>query len=291
MNNGKFPINPFIDVNPRAFHSRNKKHVTEDFVSENFRNIGWDISRPFNDTGIDLIISKFVCKKNYSHTKFDEQNDNTKCKICGSNTIKIYRFIQVKTREVKGKIFGYTLGPKDFRTDPRHIFLFYSDHTQDFLSISVLDYLTFFKKHNIDRFKALTFNQGNGKVNSLKYTEDDKWFYQGYSWEEYRNKKGVEKFQNRDFDISLSKYQKIILSLKKELFYEFSIGRTFSFNISDVEKIQNEIKNNYLNKNSEHFKKLIDNYVKKLKRLPQNVIESSKKYLVEYKDLYDRFRN
>ena len=64
MNNGKFPINPFIDVDPRAFHSRNKKHVTEDFVSENFRNIGWDISRPFNDTGIDLIISKFVCKKN-----------------------------------------------------------------------------------------------------------------------------------------------------------------------------------------------------------------------------------
>ncbi len=112
MNNGKFPINPFIDVDPRAFHSRNKKHVTEDFVSENFRNIGWDISRPFNDTGIDLIISKFVCKKNYSHTKFNEQNDNTKCKICGSNTTKIYRFIQVKTREVKGKIFGYTLVQK-----------------------------------------------------------------------------------------------------------------------------------------------------------------------------------
>ena len=39
MNANKFPINPFIDVDPKVFHSRNKKHVTEDFVAENFKSI------------------------------------------------------------------------------------------------------------------------------------------------------------------------------------------------------------------------------------------------------------
>jgi|TARA_Y100000389_G_C17453034_1_gene516127 predicted Zn-ribbon and HTH transcriptional regulator len=292
MSSNQFPINPFIDVDPKSFHSRNKKHVSEDFVSENFKNINWEVSKPFNDTGIDLIISRFVCSKDPSHTKFNEKNINSNCEVCKSNSIKIYRFIQVKTREIKNNIFGYTLSPKDFRTDPRHIFLFYSDHTEDFLSISIFDYLNFFKDNNIDRFKGFSFNQGNGKVNSLKYNETDKnWNYLGHSWEKYTNQKGIINFQNRDFDIHLNDYQKKIVSLKKELFYGFSTGRTFNFDESDKLIIQKEIDNNYIKKNSSHFKNLINNYISKMKKQPQTVIDSAKKYLIEYKDLYDRFRN
>ena len=108
MINAKFPINPFIDVDPKVFHSRNKKHVTEDFVAENFKSINWNIFRPFNDTGIDLIISKMVCSKDVTHTQYNDLNLN-ECEKCRSETKIIYRFIQIKTRELVKNILGYTL--------------------------------------------------------------------------------------------------------------------------------------------------------------------------------------
>ena len=36
-----FPLNPFPDVEPVDFNKLNKKRVTEDFVGENFKLMGW----------------------------------------------------------------------------------------------------------------------------------------------------------------------------------------------------------------------------------------------------------
>ena len=291
MNTNKFPKNPFVDVSPKSFHSRNKKHVTEDFVSENFKMINWDVYRPFNDTGIDLIISKKICSKEYKHTKFDEPNVNT-CKKCNSKTLRIYRFIQVKTRELIDNVLGYTLKSKDFRTDPRHIFLFYSDHTEDFISISVFDYLNFFKDSNISHFGTPTFNQGNEEVNSRKYDfKNDKWFYGTQSWEQFRNESGVNYFLNRDFDTKLEIYSNKIDILKKKLFYDFKMGRTFKFNEKQKEEIRKFIEVNIIQKKNKDFMRLTDNYINKMKSLNQNVRESANSYLREYGNLYERTKN
>jgi len=49
-----FPINTFQDVSPSDFNKLNKKKVTEDFVSENLKTMGWDVYDPFTDTGIGI---------------------------------------------------------------------------------------------------------------------------------------------------------------------------------------------------------------------------------------------
>lgn len=291
MNANKFPINPFIDVDPKLFHSRNKKHVTEDFVTENFRLINWNIYRPFNDTGIDLIISKKICSKIPEHIKYDDLNENS-CKKCGADTKTIYRFIQIKTRELVDDILGYTLKSKDFRTDPRHIFLFYSDHTRDFLSLSVIDYLNFFAETGISHFGTPTFNQGNGKMNSLKYNStEDKWSYGGNSWEKFRNLKGLNNFLYRDFDENVNIYSRKICKIKKKLFYNFKIGRTFNFNDKEKKEILDFINSNIFNKNDKEFKKLFNNYVEKMRSLNPRVRESANSYLKEYEKIYERTKN
>ena len=124
-----FPINPFEDIKPADFNKLKKKHVTEDFVEENFKRLNWETLNPFNDTGIDRIIIKTVCPN--GHTKIDENIKNKTCNVCGSHGIEILRFVQVKTRELKKDIFGFTLKSKDIRIDPRHVYLLYSDNTTD----------------------------------------------------------------------------------------------------------------------------------------------------------------
>ena len=291
MKNKKFPINPFIDVDAKVFHSRNKKHVTEDFVAENFKLINWDIFRPFNDTGIDLIISKKVCSKDITHTQYDDLNLH-ECKKCKNETRIIHRFIQIKTRELVKDILGYTLKSKDFRTDPRHIFLFYSDHSTDFLSLPVIDYLKFFENTNISHFGTPTFNQGNGKMNSLKFNKtNNTWNYAGYSWENYRNIKGINNFMHRDFDENLNVYSKKISQIKKKLFYDFKIGKTFNFNENQKEEIINFINLNIINSNKENFQKLFKIYIKKIKKLDSKIKDSANSYLKEYKEIYERTKN
>ena len=62
-----FPVKVFEDIEGSDFEKHNKKQVTEDFVTENFKEIGWSVYRPASDTGIDLIAIKRMCPKN--HTK------------------------------------------------------------------------------------------------------------------------------------------------------------------------------------------------------------------------------
>lgn len=89
-----FPINPFPDVFPSDFNKLNKKKVTEDFVSENLKAIGWNVYDPFTDTGIDRIISKKVCPN--GHTPVNKYEGST-CEVCKVKSIDIVRFVQVKT--------------------------------------------------------------------------------------------------------------------------------------------------------------------------------------------------
>jgi len=230
-----FPENPFPDVDPEEFHKLNKKEVTEDFVSENLRNAGWKVSSFFADTGIDRMISKRVCPNN--HTSILEGSVGEKCPDCDADTIEIRRFLQIKTREVKGdkNMFGFTLTPSDFRTDPRHTFVLYSDNTRDIMFISVYEYLKFFKEIDYQWHSTPTFKQGNGKLNNWRYDESsDKWYFthgrgrgNNYSWEEYRNDEGLKKMQNPEIDKNLEEYIEKTKSLKMEEFKKLKSGRTF----------------------------------------------------------------
>ena len=207
-----FPKNPFDDVNPSDFNKLNKKEVTEDFVGENFRVLGWDVYKPLTDTGIDRIIVKFVCPD--GHTALDQELKNKKCSECGKSPIEITRFIQVKTRKLVNNVFGFTLKPKDIRIDPRHIYLLYSDNTtddkQDFLIVSVKELLSFFKSNKINPFSNKSFRRGNNKLNSLKYDPgSNTWAWNGVSWEGFRNINGLKLLQNPWVDLNIR--QEIVL--------------------------------------------------------------------------------
>ena len=43
--------------------------MSEDFVNENFKELGWSCFRPYADIGVDLAARKEICPKN--HTKWD----------------------------------------------------------------------------------------------------------------------------------------------------------------------------------------------------------------------------
>lgn len=227
----KFPTNPFEDVNPSEFNKLNKKHVTEDFVEENLKLINWEVYKPFNDTGIDRIITKRVCPK--GHTNVNENLKN-KCPVCKEDSIPIIRFIQVKTRQLKDNVFGFTLKSKDIRVDPRHIYLLYSDNTsedkQDFLILSVKDYLKFFSDSNLKSpFAPTSFRKGNNKLNSLKYNSDtNKWKWGKYDWEMFRNLDGMKKIQNPQIDINLNTEIKETRKLADKLQRMFSRGSSYS---------------------------------------------------------------
>lgn len=227
----EFPSNPFEDIKPSEFNKLNKKHVTEDFVEENLKKQGWDVFRPFNDTGIDRIITKIICPK--GHTKIHENLRDKSCPICKVKGIEITRFIQVKTRQLKKNIFGFTLKSKDIRIDPRHVYLLYSDNSskdkQDFLIISVKEYLSFFDKNKINPFSSMSFRKGNNKLNSLKYHPDkDLWSWNGKSWEEFRNLKGLSKIQSADIDLNLPEEIIKTRDLANRLQRVFSKGRSYS---------------------------------------------------------------
>ena len=86
-----------ISRHPLPFAKYNKKGVSEDFVTENFKELGWSCFRPYLDIGVDLVARKEVCPKN--HTEWDTIEKQAQCSECGSTLITITRFIQIKTRE------------------------------------------------------------------------------------------------------------------------------------------------------------------------------------------------
>jgi len=284
----KFPTNPFEDIKPSEFNKLNKKHVTEDFVSENLKNLGWDVYSPFNDTGIDRIIIKSVCPE--GHTEVNGNLKNKKCPICNKESIGIKRFVQVKTRQLKNNIFGFTLKSKDIRIDPRHIYFLYSDNTtaekQDFLIISVKQYLKFFIDNSINPFAPTSFRKGNNKLNSLKYNSStDKWSWGRHSWEAYRNIFGMEKIQDSNVDINLN----IEIERTREL--ADKLQRVFNKGSSYSEDTKNKI-NEELTKNLTEYKdpsKIINLRKKVEKYLQDNcdqiTIDSMNKYFEFIKTL------
>ena len=68
----RFPTNPYEDVLPSKFNKSNKKHASEFFIEENFKQYGWFVYEPFTDTGIDRIIQKKV----FNNGKINEDNTN-----------------------------------------------------------------------------------------------------------------------------------------------------------------------------------------------------------------------
>lgn len=290
-----FPAKVFEDVSGTDFLKHNKKHVTEDFVGENFKDLGWDVYRPFNDTGIDLIITKKCCPQ--YHDQSDVNSNNELCDVCNKELILITRFIQVKTREVKetngqGVIFGYTLKSKDFRTDPRHVFLLYSDYTNDFIIIPMYEYLKiFYENENVGKahFGTPSFRQGNNKLNNLKYYKNYnrwEWSVKGRSrnilFNKFVNESGVELISNPDYDINIDKYTKKISEMKMKVFYTYSKGKQVN---QEMELEINEYLKNKTMENIDSISNIRSDTLEKLKNeLPSELIESIENgYFVKFK--------
>ena len=282
----EFPTNPFEDVNPSDFNKLNKKEVTEDFVGENFKLLGWNVYKPFTDTGIDRIIVKSVCQK--GHTELDQNLINDKCSVCKATPIEITRFIQVKTRKLVNDVFGFTLKPKDIRIDPRHVFLLYSDNTgsdkQDFLIVPVKEMLSFFRSNNINPFSNKSFRRGNNKLNSLKYNvRSNSWTWNGLSWEKFRNIHGLELMQDPKVDINILQEIDATRNIANELQNSFSKGRSYS---DRTEKIVNEELSQKMKKYADRSKILetrfyVESYL--TEKCGSETLESSRKYFENVK--------
>ncbi len=249
--NVTFPVNVFEDVKGEYFSKHNKKNVTEDFVTENMKEMGWNVYRPFNDTGIDLIATKAVCKVCFEDL-YDKQT-SAKCQKCNSDLVYIKRFIQVKTREIKGdennSSFGFTLKSKDIRTDPRHVFLLYSDYSKDFLFINTYEYLKLFSENeNIGKshFSTPSFRKGNNKQNSLKRDEQNKWSWSGISFNNFLNEIGLRGITNPKIDLELGSFVTMTQQLKFELFYNYSRGRNDNIDSEKEISIKNIILENVI---------------------------------------------
>jgi len=288
-----FPIKVFDDIEGSDFEKHNKKQVTEDFVTENFKEIGWSVYRPASDTGIDLIAIKRMCPKN--HTKiFENTKDIQNCKECGVKLIQVKRFIQVKARELKGspknQFFGYTLASKHFRTDPKHVILLYSDYSNEFLIIPMYDYLKMFYENESmgkTHFGTPAFRQGNNKLNSLR-KEDNHWSWRSHSskvsFDEFVNEMGIEKISNCDYDVKFEEYQRKIADMKFDMFFNYSRGReTSEKNEKWINKfLGNKVKENkksIIKQRSATRKTLSNELSKELKR---SILEG---YLVKFKGM------
>ena len=292
----EFPKQIFEDIKGSDFEKHNKKQVTEDFVAQNFYECGWNIYRPLNDTGIDIITTKKVCQDN--HTKFDEKTFNeTHCKKCGKKLIEIHRFIQVKTRKLidtkskknKDKFFGFTLKSKDFRNDPRHIFLLYSDATNEFIIIPMYEYLDFFytnKEIGKTHFGTPSFRKGNNKMNTLIKDENGDWQWKGHSFMKFLNEKGMELLSYTKYDIYLDKFVSEITKMKLELFYNYLKGKKKQVD-SQKEIEINELLENKRIYNSELIHEQREKNKENLRNTLSDDLKESinKGYLIKFKNL------
>jgi len=280
----KFPVNPFPDVKPQDFNKLNKKKVTEDFVSENFKLMGWNVFEPFTDTGIDRIITKKICPRGHTPVNISERNV---CRTCGTPTIDIIRFVQIKTRALKKDMFGFTLKSKDIRIDPRHVYVFYCDTTRDFLILSVYDYLKFFDDVKSNPFASTSFRKGNQKLNTLRYDKKtNKWSWAGCSWESFRNVEGLKRLQNPEIDLNLRELTKEVRKLNNKLLIKFNAGKTYPRSIE--KKVNNEL-NKKLKKytKKKNIVKTRDFVLKYLKKAIKDkaIFESIMKYWETIKNL------
>jgi hypothetical protein len=279
-----FPINPFPDVQPIDFNKLNKKKVTEDFVSENLKTMGWDVFEPFTDTGIDRIISKKICSN--GHTPINRSEDSI-CKVCNTKSIDIVRFVQVKTRALRKGIFGFTLKSKDIRIDPRHLFVLYCDTIPDFLFVSVYEYLTFFDSIGNNPFSSTSFRKGNNKLNSLKFDADEKtWSWNGHSWENFRNANGLKMIQNPFIDLELQKGIRNTRVLSNKLLMKFSAGSSYPVKleviINNLLKLKLELYSDKQNIVSER-EKVLEHLKKDIQ--DKSIFESIQKYWEHIKNL------
>jgi len=293
-----FPKHIFEDIKGSDFSKHNKKQVTEDFVAQNFVECGWNAYTPFNDTGIDIIVTKKVCPN--KHTKHAQKTfGQTVCKECDRNLIEIKRFIQVKTREIKdnetsGKdmFFGYTLKSKDFRTDPRHIFLFYSDATNEFLILPMYEYMKFFfdnrdmaKSH----FGRPSFRKGNNKLNNLNRTIHHDWIWKSrhdkVNFNKFVNQMGLLLLSNVEYDLNLDNYVSEISEMKLELFYTYSRGKQVKKK-ADEDKINDLLKQQREGTNVDVICNSRGKIKTKLKSdLDDTLKESINKYWIKFKNL------
>lgn len=226
MTDFNFPELIFEDISMTDFGTHNKKQVSEDFVAENFKKLGFYTFRPHSDTGIDLIIEGYICKECYKTQKY--------CDCQKKQFIKIKRYIQIKTREMKNNTFGYTLRSKDFRVDPRHIFIFYSDSTNDFIILPMLNYLKEFwdtNKSEINlggksHFSSPSFRVGNNKINSLKF-QNGTWTFNKRSFEDFMNKNGLKLMCNTTIDENIDNFkntQEEIKTILERIMHSYSSG-------------------------------------------------------------------
>jgi len=263
----RFPLNPFEDVEPSAFNKYNKKHASEHFLDENFRKIGWEVFEPFTDTGIDRIIRKKVCP-NGDTDIHDDTRKEKKCSQCNQPLQRITRFIQIKARALKVpkqrwlrdldyRYFGYTLESKDFRTDPRHVFLFYSDNTtdtqQDVHIIPIADYFQFMIDHNQEdtRFAVKLFRTGKNKDNFIHYTPGGDWTYiQSQIIQipfcDWLNENGLGKISDISIENDFAALQTQVTEHKLKLFYRFSKGNSRTISDQDVVDITQNFQDNQL---------------------------------------------
>ena len=317
--NNVFPKEVFEDIVGSDFAKYNKKGVSEDFVTENFKAIGWKCFRPFDDTGVDLVVRKDVCPKN--HTKWDKEEKKEQCSICEKKLITITRFIQIKTREKDedGKI-GYTLDTADIRSDPRHVILIYSDATRDFLILPIFEYLKFFTDNleaGAGHFGVPSFRYENNKVNSLKYSEINEEFSWSYNraetklvknkktgikekkdvrktvnvtWNPYLNENGMEKLSQTEADNDLIGITKEVTKMKIELIHNYRPGKEIhtSKGKAVISKIVAEL--------TDEDKKIIKKYEKGVKDiLKKKTSENATKIMTmrkkNHKQVWDKIKN
>ena len=226
-----FPKHVFEDIRGSDFEKYNKKGVSEDFVTENFKDVGWYCYRPVDDTGIDLVARKNVCP--CYHTRWNDKPEE-RCETCQTDLITITRFIQIKAREEKDDQIGVTLDSKDFRGDPRHVFLFYGDATNDFFIMPIYSYLRIFKEHEALRkttFGNPSFRRENNRVYYKKIMSAAGKYE--YVWtgggananlSKYMNTNGIEILSNPYFDINLDSFCAKISKMRFDILHDYSSG-------------------------------------------------------------------
>lgn len=275
MSNYDFPVNVFPDVERNAFSKHTKKNVTEDYIYENLKLQGWTCYKPFVDTGIDIIATK------------EDATGN-----------KIYRYIQVKTRELsQNTFFGYTLKPKDFRTDPRHFFLFFCDTLNDIILIGMYDYMKLFfdnKEMGINHFANPTFRNNNNKLNSLKYGEGKwSWSYKSSEgrktiyFDDWLNKNGLNKMEDNKIDQNLSMLSDEIAKMKYEMFYKINKTSSNKHLIEEKKDIIEKAMDKIKNISDEEYVSALNRIEEFFKSENEDLYASHRKYIYSCKKNFD----
>lgn len=299
-----FPNNVYPLVDPKHYFKFYKVNFSEDYVGENFRQMGWDVYAPIQDKGIDRIIVKYVCPK--GHTKVNENLQGKKCHEvgCGHESIKITRLIQIKTRriikdkssnnqnETDQKAFlGYTFKPKDFITDPRVCFLLFSDWTNNFLIFQINKFMNLMREKSDDNayFKSASFKQGNDKKNNI-FLINSNWYLGSdkdkTDLSEFVDIRGLEGISSPYIESDIGKLSNQILKIKEEDFLDIGHTETIQEHMSEDElkSLKNKMKILKID-DQDYFKNLIQNNANIINKLDPAIKNSIKKYFEDPSDI------